>query len=51
MTANSKEHHDTSKGWIKLFFVCFFLVVFGIGIFAAFTYNANPPVTTQPAGH
>ncbi len=47
----SQHTQDTSLGWIKFFFICFFLVVFGIGIYAAFNYKANPPVQTQSSGH
>ncbi len=47
----SEHQQDTSLAWIKFFFICFFLVVFGIGIYAAFNYRVNAPTATQASGH
>lgn len=46
-------HHDTSRGWLIFFFICFALTVLSIGVFAMFTYNANAPepTTVQSGGH
>jgi hypothetical protein len=45
------EHKDPSKAWLFFFFVCFILTVFGIGIFAKFTYNVDAPTPQAAGGH
>lgn len=44
------EHNDPAKGWLIFFFVCFAIVIFGIGVFAKFTYDVNAPEPTAAAG-
>lgn len=43
-------HKDPSQGWLIFFMVCFVLVVFGIGLVARFTYDANAPEPKGPSG-
>ncbi len=44
-------HKDPSRNWLIFFFICFGLVVFAIGVFAAFTYNVNAPEVAPSGGH
>ncbi|HEY9758509.1 MAG TPA: hypothetical protein V6C97_25310 [Oculatellaceae cyanobacterium] len=49
--AEDAHHKDPSSKWLVFFFVCFGMVVFAIGVFAAFTYNANAPEAAPEGGH
>ncbi len=49
--AEDAHHKDPSSRWLIFFFVCFGMTVFAIGVFAAFTYNANAPEAAPEAGH
>ena len=45
----SEAHHkDPSKRWLVFFFVCFALVVFGIGFYNSITYKADSDNPNQP---
>lgn len=48
--AEDAHHKDPSSKWLVFFFVCFGLVVLSIGVFAAFTYNANEPEPKSEGG-
>ncbi len=44
-------HKDPSQGWLILFFVCFIVSVFGIGVWQlAFHYDPDA-VQDAPAAH
>lgn len=43
-------HRDPAQGWLIFFFVCFAMVVFGIGVFAKFTYDVDAPEVTTSGG-
>lgn len=43
-------HKDPAQGWLTFFFVCFAMVVFGIGVFAMSTYDVNAPEPTATGG-
>ncbi len=43
-------HRDPAHGWLIFFFVCFAMVVFGIGVFTSMTYDVNAPEPTAGAG-
>jgi len=43
-------HRDPAQGWLTFFFVCFAMVVFGIGVFAMSTYDVNAPEPTATGG-
>lgn len=46
---SGEAHDDLSLNWLKFFFVCFVLVILGIGLTAVFTYNVNAP-EPKPSG-
>jgi hypothetical protein len=48
---SGETHSDPSKNWLIFFFICFFLTVFGIGLWAKLFYNANAPVPKASGGH
>jgi hypothetical protein len=43
-------HRDPAQGWLIFFFVCFAMVVFGLGVFANFTYDVNAPDVPAAGG-
>jgi len=43
-------HRDPAQGWLIFFFVCFAMVVFGLGIFAKFTYDVDAPDVPAAGG-
>lgn len=49
MTEN--EHSDVSGAWLIFFFVCFGIVVLGIGVYTAINSSTNPPETKPSGGH
>jgi hypothetical protein len=49
---SAQTHKDPSKGWLLLFFVCFVLSVFGIGVWQLATgYNPDTPDAPAAGGH
>jgi hypothetical protein len=44
-------HSDVSLKWLSFFFVCFILVIVGIGLTALCTYNVNAPEPKPSGGH
>ena len=44
------EHNDSSLKWLTFFFVCFVMVMVGIGGFAILNYNVNAPEPAPSGG-
>lgn len=47
---SESAHHDTSHNWLIFFFVCFGMVMLGIGIWAATNYKVDAVDQAEPAG-
>ena len=45
----TETHSKANEYWLMFFFVCFVIVLVGIGLVAAFTYDVNAP-EKAPAG-
>ena len=49
---SAETHKDPSKGWLILFFVCFIISVFGIGLWQMCThYNPDAAEAPVAGGH
>jgi hypothetical protein len=49
---SAPKHQDPSQGWLILFFVCFAISVFGIGVWQlVIHYNPDAAEAPVEAGH